>query len=170
MMKIRDWCLVVLLCLPNMTFAHTDAVGIRVFDTHSYNSGYDERAEFWSGCPVIGDAIDTDCLADKAYDFAQSTGALSRVPERNQFRESYKDLFLRWNDLGSTMSVLRFMRKATGTGFYLPQGRGRFTPLSYVEWSSIRGDVDLLQQQMRTLEPESAQSLRERINALEEKS
>lgn len=163
------WCLVAFLGLPNMAYAHADAVGIRVFDIHSYTSGYDERAEFWSGCPVIGDAIDTDCLAEKAYDFAQSTGALSRVPERNQFRESYKDLFLRWNDLGSTMSVSRFMRKATGTGFYLPQGRGRFTPLSSVEWSSIRGDVDLLQQQMRTLEPESAQSLRDRINALEDR-
>ncbi len=169
MKKVRDWCLVVLLCLPNMVFAHTDAVGIRVFDIHPHTSGYVERVEVLSGCPVIGDAIDTDCLADKAYDFAQSTGALLRVPGRNQFRESYKDLFLRWNDLGSTMSVSRFMRKATGTGFYLPQGRGRYSPLSNVEWVSIRGDVDLLQQQMRTLEPESAQSLRERINALEDR-
>lgn len=163
------WCLVALLCVPNMALAHSDhsdAVGIRVFDMHSHSSGYVEKVEVLSGCLVVGDTIETDCLADKAYDFAQSIGALSRVPESNQFRESYKDLFLRWNDLGSTVSVSRFMRKATGTGFYLPQGSGRSTPLSYAEWSLMRGEVDLLQQQMRTLEPESTQSLRDQINVL----
>ncbi len=164
MKKLRTWCLVVLFCIPNIAFAHE---GIRVFDSYASPGLFNERVEVWSGCPVVGDSINTDCLADKAYDFALSIGALSLVSERHQDLESYKDLFLRWNGLGETMSTARFMRKATGTGFYLPQVRGRSTPLSTIEWSTIRGEVDLLQQQMRTLEPESAQSLRDRIIALE---
>ena len=164
MKKLRNLCLVVLFCLPNMVFAHE---GIRVFDSYASPDLFNEQVEVWSGCPTVGDLINTDCLAGKAYEFARSNGALSLVPERNQDRVSYKDLFLRWNGLGSTMSTARFMRKASGTGFYLPQGRGRAVPLSTREWSTIRGEVDLLQQQMRTLEPESAKSMRARINDLE---
>ena len=127
MKRIRDWCLVALLCLPNIAFAQTDAVGIRVFDIHPHTSSYLEPAEVFSGCPVVGNTIDTDCLAEEAYDFAQRTGALSLVPGSNQFRDSYKDLFLRWNDLGPTMSTERFMSKASGTGIYLPQSGQRNT-------------------------------------------
>ena len=152
MKKIRDWCLVALLCLPNIAFAQTDAVvGIRVFDIHPHTSSYVERAEVLSVCPVVGNTIDTDCLAEEAYDFAQKSGALYLVPGSNQFRDSYKDLFLRWNDLGPTMSIERFVSKASGTGIYLPQS-GQRTTFAVVRYESdIEAKILLLTQKFAML-------------------
>ncbi len=159
------FCLVVLLGTPNGASAHTH--GIRVFDTESVLPNMTDRVEVWSGCPVMGEIIATDCLAEQAYNIAQTTGAISLVPERNRSEASYKDLFLRWNDLGSTMSVSRFVRKATGTGFYLPQGFGRSTPLSMGEWATIRGELNLLQQQVNTLGLGNVPDLRKQIEGIQ---
>ena len=166
MCKVIRLLVLMLGVLPTASMAHD---GIRVFDAQNADLS-PETVQNLTGCAISDATMSTDCLGRSAYDTATSTGALSLVPLRNQDQASYIDLFVRWNGLGDTMTVSRFIRKATGTGFYLPQGEGRSAPLQSAEWSQIRGDIDLLQQQVATLTPGNPAviaGLREQIITLE---
>ncbi len=100
--------------------ASTALADVRVFARSSSEGLAQFMEQLTEGGVLQGERFPSIILGHLAFDFASQNGHLERVPASNRSRESYAGLFVRWNGLGSSISVQEFQRKGQGTGFWLP--------------------------------------------------